>query len=278
MNTITEIPIPRITSFSMPAVVNFQVVQSSEIITEGYLVRCEVEPTLEQNREGQYILKLHNQGEHGKFDIPYISNEIIHADDDMLAILVAYHGTETFGRKRDKRVTKGQFWRFYLKNDDGIYSRVNWKQLPDQLRRTLLTAYQEKAPVWVRVPGKLEEEYKTPKQVRTKMTSYKIVRVVEGRYYSVYKADEEYMLGKLKTQAAKKHHGGGYYSYPTQDKILEMFHSKMLFRRSVYTEPMQLALIECEVSGTIIHYSKGKWSSTYLRPLKVLQTIDYSPN
>jgi hypothetical protein len=269
-------PIPEI--LYQPAT-TFQITLSRETVTGGYLWRSDVEPVLTQNTEGVYTLCIRNQGTHGKFDLPYISTLIPYVDESLVVTLTAYHGTETFGRKNDQRVSKGQFWRFYVCNDDGVWARVNWKQLDEDQRKTVLSAHKEDSvPEWVRAPGKLGEDYKTPRHARTKMTSYKIVRVVDGRYYSVFKPDEEYILGQLKKEPAKRRHGGGYYSYPTQAKLLEMFHDHRLFDYSCYKHPMTLALIDCEISGRIIEYNNGKWASTFLRPLSVLSTWEYSPN
>lgn len=256
----------------------FQVVQSSETVTDGYLWRRDVEPRLEQNQEGVFLLTIRQQGEFGKFDMPYIGSQIVHADEEMVVALVAYHGTEAYGRKSHKRVTKGQFYRFYQRTDDGVWSQAKWKQLNDETRRIVLAAHQEQAPSWAKVPGKLEEDYATPKKVHTKTLSYKLVQVIDGRYYSLYKPDEEYVLGKLKTQKARAGHRGGYFSYPDHEKVVRLFHERKLVPYRCYRERMQLALLECEISGRIIEYNNGKWASTYLRPLSVLSTFEYCPN
>jgi hypothetical protein len=258
-------------------ITTFQIVQSQNVIEDSWLTRSDVEPKLEQNQEGVFILTVYAQGEHGTFEIPYISYHLVHVDEELVAILVAFHGTEAYRRKRDRRVTKGQFYRFYQRDDNGIWSRVNWKQLDEESRKTVLAAIPEQAPAWAKVPGKLEEEYGKPNRP-VKTISYKLVRVIDGRYFSVYKPDEEYEIGKLKVQQAKKHHGGGYYSYPDAKVLLQLFHDKMLFSYRVYKEPLQLALLEVEITGRIIQYSNGKWASTFLRPLSVLSTVEYSPN
>ncbi len=262
------------TRLHLPAVTTFQAVQSSEIITGAVLWRSDVEPKLEQNAEGVYILTLHNQGAYGSFEVPYIAHHILHADDDLVAILVAFHGTQgVYGRKTDRKASKGQFWRFFQKNDDGIWNRVNWKQLNDETRTLILVDYQASDLSWAKAPGKLSTDYRTPRRAKTKTIAYKLVQVRDGRYFSVFQPEEEYILGKLKTQQAKSRHRGGYYSYSSQERLLELFHESRLFPYRCYRQPMELALLECEVGGRIIEYHNGKWASTYLRPLAVLSTF-----
>ncbi len=272
-STITTSPI-----IALPPVIDFQIVEHSETITDGYLYRRDVQPVLTQNQEGVYLLSIHRQGEYGNFEVPYVSSQVVYANSDLVVILISYCGNETFGRKKNLRVTKGQFWRYVQRDDSGVWNRVEWRHLHDTLRRDILAAYQEQAPAWAKAPGKLEADYSTPKHRQTKTTSYKLVRVVDGRYYSVYKPDEEYVIGTLKRQRAKKHHGGGYYSYPKMERLLEMFREQKLFPYRNYREPMTLALLECEIGGRVIEYSSGKWSSTFLRPLSIISTIEYAPN
>jgi hypothetical protein len=256
----------------------FQVVQSSDIVTDEWLTRADVEPHLEQNQEGVFILSIINQGEFGMFEVPYIFHQLVHADESLVVVLVAYHGTEPYGRKSNKRVTKGQFWRYYQCDDNGVWCQVIWKQLNESERQIVLAAKEEKSPAWAKVPGKLQAEYGKPGKAQTRTMSYKIVRVIDGRYYSIYKPDEEYELGKMKVQQAKPKHRGGYFSYPDAELIMRVFEEKHLFSYRYYTEPMTVALLECEIGGRMIEYNNGKWASTYLRPLRVLGTLEYSPN
>lgn len=261
--------------FDLPTT-TFQIVQSSTIIEEPYPSRSDVEPQLVQNADGLYILTIYSQGERGKFDMPYISNHIVYANDELIALVTGYHGTEAYGRRKHKHVQKGQFWRFYQRIDDGIWEQIDWKHLGDETRQIILTAQQEHAPSWVRVPGKLKAEYNKPSK-RTKTTAYKLVQVIDGRYYSIYDRSVEYMLGEQKKEAAKPGHRGGYFSYPTQDRVLELFHNKQLFPYQCYREPLQVALLECEIGGRIIEYGNGKLASTYLKPISVISTLEYKP-
>lgn len=261
---------------SLPEVVTLQAVSDMEPIRSDYPRRRDVEPGLSQNEEGIFILRLHNQGSHGTFEIPYINNQIVYADSELVAILVSYHGTEAYGPKRDRCVSKGQFWRFYQKDDNGLWARVNWQQLEDASRTIILEAVAESTPAWAKKPGMLKSEHASPKRVKT--LAYKLVVVRDGRYFSVYKPDEEYVLGELKQQAAKSGHRAGYYSYPDHERVLRLFHDKRLFPYCSYRETMTLALLECEIGGKIIEYQHGKWASTFLRPLRVLSTLEYSPN
>jgi len=266
----TRIPV------TLPEVVTLQGMIDPKVIDDDHPRRRDVEPGLSQNAEGIFMLRLHNQGEYGKFEIPYVNNQIIYADSNLVAVLVSYHGTEAYGPKRDRRVSKGQFWRFYQQDDNGLWARVNWQQLGDETRQLVLAALPESAPAWAKEPGSLKSGYQSPKRVKT--LAYKLVAVRDGRYFSVYKPDEEYILGELKSQQAKPGHRAGYYSYPDHEKVLRLFHEHKLFPYGRYRETMTLALLECEIGGKIIAYQHGKWASTFLRPMRVLSTIKYSPN
>jgi len=98
-----------------------------------------------------------------------------------------------------------------------------------------------------------------------------VVRLIDGRYYSLYDPTVEYVLGKRMKQLAKPKHGGGWFSYPTLEKGTEFLAScvgAMPFHVEVVT-PM-LALLECEIGGRIIDYGH-KFASTYLCPVRVLE-------
>jgi hypothetical protein len=269
--------------FDMPAA-TLQVVQSSELVENTWPARADVEPQLEQNADGLYMLSLRNQGVHGKFELPYIGSTVVYVDEELLAVLVAFHGTDTIKLRRPTRYvvsSKGQFWRFYQKIDDGVWQRVEWRHLNDELRQVVLQACSEKAPEWAREPGKLRAEYASPKRSsgkRVTTISYKLVQVRDGRYFSIYKGDEEYHLGEWKHELARPNHRGGYYSYPHPEQVVELFQSRKLFPRNAYQEPLQVALLECEIKGKVIEYDNGKWSSTYLRPIRELSRFSYVPN
>lgn len=263
-----QVIVPAISVLGLP-VARLQIMQASDLMREGWPDRSDVEPTLAQNADGLWVLTVRRQGEHGKFDVPYITSEILLADAEMgfVVVLVAYHGTETWGRKRDKRVMKGQFYRFYRQQESGDWQRLVWRKLNDELRRFILDL---EKPTWARQPGKLQAERKPPAK-RVEMTSYKVVRVIDGRYFSLYNPEQEYILGQRVKQPAKPGHGGGFFSYPTvengQDYLAGCART-MPFHSEVETPA--LALLECEIGGRIIHYGH-KMASTYLCPVRVLE-------
>ena len=103
------------------------------------------------------------------------------------------------------------------------------------------------------------------------MTSYKVVRLIDGRYFSLYNPDQEYVLGQRLKEPAKPGHGGGFYSYPTLEMGTEYLAdcvTSIPFHREVATP--QLALLEVEIGGKIINYGH-KLASTYLCTLRVLE-------
>lgn len=257
-------------------VVDFQIVESHEVITEEWPHRGDVEPALDQNAEGVFVLTVHNQGEHGKFEVPYIGSFVVHADDELAVILTGYHGTEPSGPKKHRHTARGQFYRFYQRIDEGTWQRVEWRRLDEKTREIALGAWKSNAPEWARCPGKLTAEYAKPTR-RVKTTTYKIVRVIDERYYSVFDSRVEWIIGECRTEPARPKHRGGFFSYPDQARLLELFEKQRLFPLRCYREPITLALLECEISGKIIGYDNGKVASTHLRPLTVLSTFEYCP-
>jgi hypothetical protein len=242
-----------------------QIVLATDPVTDGYLTRPDVEPLIEMNQEGVYTITLRNQGKYGEFDLPYIQSQVIYQCNNLVAVLVAYHDTEAYGRKSDRRVSKGQFWRFYLEIEEGIWSRVNWQQLNNVNQASIHSAWvawRVCESEWMKEPGKLRGD-RTPASKVT-FTTYKVVEVRDGRYYSLFKPDEEYILGQEKKQAAKPKHQGGYFSYPDIERAEKLARSQGWMRKQTF------ALLECEIRGRIIHYGERKWASTYLLPIREL--------
>ena len=103
------------------------------------------------------------------------------------------------------------------------------------------------------------------------MTSYKVVRLIGERYYSLYDPTQEYVIGQRVKQPAKPHHGGGFYSYPTLEMGTEYLTGcteSIPFHSDIPT--LALALLEVEIGGKIINYGH-KFASTYLCPVRVLE-------
>jgi hypothetical protein len=254
--------------FDLPAA-KLQVVQASDNVDAEWLDRSMLEPVLLQNADGLWLLSLRRQGEFGKFEKNYIGSDVILADAEfgLIVVLVSYHGStcEKYGRL-GYLTQKGQFYRYYRQGESGDWTQVPWRLLNDELRLFILSLAK---PTWAKVPGKLQSERNPPTKPTT-MASYKVVRLIGGRYYSLYDPTVEYVLGERLKQKALPGHGGGYYSFSTTEMgrdFLESCARGIPFDRTVATP--ELALLECVVSGRIIDYGH-KMASTYLCPLRVL--------
>jgi hypothetical protein len=152
---------------------------------------------------------------------------------------------------------------------------IPWGLLNDEVRQLVISKVEEHGPAWAKKPGKLQSERKPPTKPVT-MTSFKVVRLIDGRYYSLYDPTVEYVLGKRMKQHAKPKHGGGWFSYPTLEKGTEFLTNcvkSIPFHVEVIT-PM-LALLECEIGGRIIDYGH-KFASTYLCPMRILEVRSVS--
>ena len=152
----------------------------------------------------------------------------------------------------------------------GDWQCVAWCLLNDELRQVILTAVQEHGPAWAKAPGKLQAA-RNPPTKPVALTSFKVVRFIEGRYFSLYDPDQEYVLGQRLKQPAKPGRRGGFFSYPTVEAGTEYLADCVLsipFHRDVATP--QLALLEVEIGGKIITYGH-KLASTYLLPVRVLE-------
>ncbi len=254
-------------------VARLQIVQASDKVMTSWLDRSLLEPQLTQNADGLWILAVRQQGEYGTFDKTYIGSHIILADGELglVVVLMAYHGVEPekYG-KRGYLVQKGQFYRYYRQEAAGNWRAVAWRLLNDEVRQRIISAVEASGPVWARTPGKLQAQRKPPTRPVV-MISYKVVRVIDGRYFSLYDPSMEYVLGKRVKQQARPHHGGGWFSYSSVEEGME-FLSRCVegipFHEEVET-PL-VALLECEISGRIIDYGH-KLASTYLCPLRVLE-------
>lgn len=250
-----------------------QIVQAGDAIRADWLNRAMLEPNLMCNADGLWVLTVRRQGKHSEFDVPYIGSEIILADAELglVVVLVGYHGsaTEKYG-KLGYMTQKGQFYRYYRQEASGEWAAVPWRLLNDEIRQLVITTVEEHGPAWAKKPGKLQAERNPPTKPVT-MTSYKVVRLIDGQYFSLYDPTVEYKIGERVKQPAKPHHGGGFYSYPTTEMGAEYLTScvrSLPFDRDIATP--QLALLECEIGGKIINYGH-KMASTYLCPIRVLE-------
>lgn len=265
--TVTE-NVPAVSVLDLP-IARLQIVQAGDTMLDGWPDRGCVEPKLEQNADGLWLVTVRRQGEHGKFDVPYIGTEILLADAELglVVCLVGYHGTESYGRKKEKHVASGQFYRYYQQQENGDWQQPSWQKLNDATRQLVLDLPR---PEWARKPGKLSSERKPPAKP-VEMTSYKVVRLIDGRYYSLYNPDIEYVIGQRMKQVAKPGHESGYFSYPTKEQsetYLASCARSLPFHGEVETPA--LAMLECEIGGRIISYGH-KLCSTYLCPVRVLE-------
>ena len=229
-----------------------------------YFNTRDAQPELEHS-EGEQVLKLVNGTgtRRSTWGEPGVTSNVILETEHLVSIHVGFfhkHGG-------------GQFWRHY-RFDGTLWQQVRWARLTDEERLLVLDGYTDRAQSWAEVPGKLRTEYRRP-MLQTQ-TTYKLVEVVGDRYFSVFDRKTEYVFGKRLAEKALDEHSGGYYSYPTDDGIEGRFLGHILFPEECYERPMTLALIECEISGTMITYGH-KIASTYLRPIEELKRIQYTP-
>ena len=257
-------------------VAKLQIMQAGEVIQDQRLDRFLLEPQLARNADGLWVLTVRRQGTYREFAVPYIGSDVLLADAELglVVVLVSFHGAsaEKYG-KRGYFTQKGQYYRFYRQESSGDWHGVAWRLLNDDLRQVVLTAVQAHGPAWAKAPGKLQAE-RNPPTKPVAQTSYKVVRVIDGRYFSLYNPEQEYVLGERLKEPAKPRHGGGFYSYHTMEEGTEYLADcvkSIPFRRDV-TKP-QLALLECQIGGKIISYGY-KLASTYLCPLRVLEVRD----
>lgn len=239
-----------------------QINTSSNVPDSTYFRTGNVEPDLESETLTIYDGTGTRRSSWGQ---PGATSTVVLNADDLAAVHVGFfhkHGG-------------GQFWRYYRRGED-TWRQVTWAQLSDQERERVLVAYEDRAPSFAKVPGKLRTNYAYP-TIQSR-TSYKLVELVDGhRLFSVYDGQTEYLLGKRLVEKAVSNHGGGYYSYPDIAGVRSRFDDGSLFPSRCYRESMALALIECEISGTILEYENGKMASTYLKPLRIVEQFEYVP-
>lgn len=234
---------------------------SSNVPDDTYFRTEDAEPTIMQDGS---ITVYHGRGTRRGWGEPGITSTVIVDEDDFTAIHVGFY----------HKHGGGQFWRYYM-TDGTTTNQVNWQQLPDELRTKVLAGYDALAPKWAKTPGKLRGEYKKP-SLKTRR-AYKLVQLIDGRLYSLFDQAVEYRMGVRLAERAHEEHGGGFYSHPSSQQVLNLWQQGSLVPDRCYGSPMILALIEVEIAGTIIDYPNGKMASTYLTPIAVLETFDYAP-
>lgn len=237
--------------------------ESSNVPDNTYFTTGDTEPEI--NNDGSLTIYDGKGTYRSSWGAPGVTSTVILDDDDLVAVHVGFH----------HKHGGGQFWRYYT--TDGTETRqIEWRQIPDEARQRILDAAKRFAPSWAKAPGKLRAQYAKP-ALRT-MTSYKLVRLeANGSLRSLYDGSTEYQIGKRLAQRAEAGHGGGWYSQPTQAQVMALWNTGALVPDRCVVEGVAYALIECEIGGTIIRYDNGKLSSTYLTPLRVVETFVHQP-
>jgi hypothetical protein len=205
-------------------------------------------------------------GTHRSWGHPGVTSTVVIDEHDFLAVHIGFY----------HKHGGGQTWRYYTESSDGI-EQVGWRSLSDEVRQIVLDAPR---PRWAKSPGKLRSEYKVPRQ--EKRTTYKAVRVADGRFWSLYDGATEYVLGTRLAQAVGKGagndygyvtHNGGYYSHPSVERVKELLDSGKLVPDKCLDEVSELAIIECTIGGRIAEFPNGKLASTYLTPEKIVGRV-----
>lgn len=225
-----------------------------------YFSQVDVEPTIED--DGSITIYDGNGTRRSSWGAPGVTSTVVLDECDFVAIHVGFH----------HKYRGGQAW-YYYTTDGTQTRRITWQQMPDELRQRVLDNI-NKAPSWAKTPGKLSTQRAKPSKVE--LTSYKLVKFVgvTGRMVSLYDGETEYVIGKRLTEAAQANHGGGYYSHPTSEQVMQMWQSGDLVPANCKRSATRLALLECKIGGRIVHYSNGKMSSTHLTPVRIVSEFD----
>lgn len=238
-------------------------INTSKNVPDGtYFTATDVQPDI--NDDGSVTI-YSGHGTSRSWGRPQVTSTVILEECDMVAIHVGF----------SHKHRGGQGW-YYYTTDGTETRRITWQQLPDEARQRILDAAATKAPHWAKEPGKLRSEYTKP-ALHT-MTSYKLVRLEnDGTMRSLYDGETEYRIGKRLAEKAQSDHNGGYYSHPTAQQVMRLWQSDSLVPSRCVVEGAAYAMLECEIGGTIIRYENGKLSSTYLTPLRVVETFIHQP-
>lgn len=238
-------------------------INTSDYCPDGtYFTATDVQPDIQA--DGSVTL-YNGRGTSRSWGRPQVTSTVVLDDCDLVAIHVGF----------SHKHRGGQGW-YYYTTDGSETRRITWQQLPDEARQRILDACEAKAPNWAKEPGKLRSEYVKP-ALRT-MTSYKLVWMEpDGRMVSLYDGNTEYRIGKRLAEKAESDHNGGYYSHPTQQQVMRLWETSSLVPSRCVVEGATYAMIECEIGGTIIRYENGKLSSTYLTPIRVVETFTHQP-
>ena len=120
--------------------------------------------------------------------------------------------------------------------------------------------------------GRTKKPLKQASAFSEKEVAYKIVEERDGSYYSVYDADFEWRLGKVRIEAATNSHDGGFYVFPSIAAAKEALQQNVVFDPN-WQAGKNLVLVECEISGCRYHHDNGKICVSYCRPTRVLEQL-----
>lgn len=231
---------------------------NTNIPDSTYFSMSDVAPEIDDSGD---IVIYEGRGTRRGWGAPQVTNTVVLEDCDLIAIHVGF----------SHKHRGGQGWHYFT--TDGTATRkVTWTQLPDETRQRILDN-ETKAPSWAKSPGKLKSQHAKP-STRTQ-TTYKLVRLENGRLVSLYDGETEYTIGKRLVQKAVEDHRGGFYSHPSTEQVKSLLEKGNLVPDHCLSPGMSLAMVRCEISGTIVKYPNGKMASTYLTPVEVIEQIAY---
>lgn len=246
---------------------------STNVPDSTYFTSNDVQPDI--NDDGSITI-YDGRGARRGWGSPQVTSTVVLDECDFVAIHVGF----------SHKHRGGQAW-YYYTTDGTATSRIKWQQLPDELRQRVLDN-ENKAPNWAKSPGVLRSEHAKPAD--SKRTAYKLVEISSDKLISLYDGRTEYHLGKRLGEAVgalpqlemahygkAESHNGGYYSHPTADQVMRLWESGNLVPDRCKATPKCLALVECEVSGRIVHYGNGKMASTYIKPTRIVSTFEHQP-
>jgi len=221
---------------------------SKEIIDSAYFSMSQVTPEIINDSKGQYLSLFNFEGSERAWGKPRCHSHIVVNERNFCAIHVAF----------SHKHRGGQGWHYFTRKNGRGIRKVTAAKLTPKQRQTVLD-YHSSMAAWVKLPIRHAGH---PTRNGERYTKYKHVAVVEGRYYSIFDGGE-YLLNKRYTQKVRPHHDGGYYVHATIEGASEAKFPSSSFNYGA----MDRAILECEVSGSCIHYnSKEAW--THMRPLR----------
>lgn len=230
---------------------------NSNVPDYTYFAMSDVSP--EYNPDTDTLTVYNGEGTRRSWGRPGVESTIVFRGRDLIAIHVGFH----------HKHRGGQGWHYFQQEKDS-WQKVSWGSLSDKDRKKIL-ARENKAPSWAKSPGKLRTERRTPSQ--NTITAYKLVKIVEGRFVSLYDQNTVYELNKRLADKAQSDHEGGYYAYPTIEGLKRSWGDKSLVPKECYEDVEKLALLEVELGGRTIEYGR-KIAATYIKPLRLIETIE----